>query len=147
MCKFKAIIIILALSGFGAIAQEILDNASVLKMSQAGLSEQVIIAKVRASACTFDLSVDAIILLKRSGVSDGVLSAMQPKVGNDTGNISSEWSVGIQSGSSVIPLDDHPMVKTKYVFLGKGLWGWEFPKAPIRVNSGKLTIVTKNIAN
>jgi hypothetical protein len=48
----------------------------VVRMSQAGLSDGVIIAKIDQSGARFDLSSQDIIDLKKSGVSDGVLQHM-----------------------------------------------------------------------
>lgn len=57
-------------------APELLTNEAVLEMVQAGLSEGVIIAKIRSTPRGFDTSPQALIALKRAGVSDAVLEAM-----------------------------------------------------------------------
>lgn len=57
-------------------AQEVITNETVLTLSAAGLGEQVIIAKIRASASSFDVSTEKLIELKRRGVSDAVIAAM-----------------------------------------------------------------------
>lgn len=58
-----------------------LTNQDILKMVQAGLGESVVIATLRtATATNFDLSPDALIALKKGGVSDAIVSAMiEPK--------------------------------------------------------------------
>lgn len=48
----------------------------VIRMSQAGLSDGVIIAKIDQSRAAFDLTTQDVIDLKRSGVSDGVIQHM-----------------------------------------------------------------------
>jgi len=54
-----------------------LTNQDVLKMVQAGLGEQVVIATVRAAPATsFDLSPDGLIALKQGGVSDAIVTVM-----------------------------------------------------------------------
>jgi hypothetical protein len=55
---------------------EALTNADVMKMVEAKLSDDLIISKIRASACSFDTSTDAILKLKSQGVSDAVIQAM-----------------------------------------------------------------------
>jgi len=45
-------------------------------MVKAGLSERVVIAKIRTSPTSFDTSTDALIALKKSGVSEKVIEAM-----------------------------------------------------------------------
>ncbi len=49
---------------------------SVLAMAQAGLSEDLIIAKLRRDARAFDLSSDDMIRLKKANLSDAVLKVM-----------------------------------------------------------------------
>jgi hypothetical protein len=57
-------------------AQEVLTNQSVISMVKAGLSEDVIIAKIRASERKFDTSTDALLKLKAEKVPDKVVEAM-----------------------------------------------------------------------
>ena len=52
-----------------AFAQETLTNQSIMEMVKAGLSERVVIAKIRTSPTSFDTSTDALIALKKNGVS------------------------------------------------------------------------------
>jgi hypothetical protein len=48
----------------------------VIKMKQAGLSDDVILAQIRNSGTTYNLTVDQIISLKQSGVSEPVIKAL-----------------------------------------------------------------------
>jgi hypothetical protein len=57
-------------------AQEVLTNQSVINMVKAGLSESVIIAKIRGSERKFDTSTDALLKLKAEKVPDKVIEAM-----------------------------------------------------------------------
>src|SRR5262249_60566295 len=63
-------------TGSAAFAQETLTNQSIMEMLKAGLSERVVIAKIRTSPTSFDTSTDALIALKKSGVSEKVIEAM-----------------------------------------------------------------------
>jgi hypothetical protein len=54
----------------------LLQNDDIIKMVKAGLDDAIIIAKIGSSKCQFDTSTDALIQLKTSGVSAGVLRAM-----------------------------------------------------------------------
>lgn len=65
----------LALSIRPALA-ETLSNLQVVQLSQAGLGDDVIIAKIRASDASFQLTADDLIQLKKAGVSSQVISAM-----------------------------------------------------------------------
>ncbi len=57
-------------------AAETLDNSAVVQLTQVGLGEEAIVAKIHASATQFDVSTDALIALKQAGVSSGVIAAM-----------------------------------------------------------------------
>ena len=48
-------------------------------MVQAGFDDATILAKIGSSKCHFDTSTDALIHLKQSGTSAGVLKAMVGK--------------------------------------------------------------------
>jgi hypothetical protein len=56
--------------------QKPMTNEDVIKLVDAGIGEDVIIAKVRASECRFQLEADDLVALKKAGVSDRVLAAM-----------------------------------------------------------------------
>lgn len=64
------------LGGARSGAQEILTNDSVIGMVKAGLSESVIISKIRTSERKFDTSTDGLIKLKAAKVPDKVIEAM-----------------------------------------------------------------------
>jgi len=53
-----------------------LTNADVLDMLGAGLSQEIVIAKIAASACEFDTSSAALKALKTANVADAVILAM-----------------------------------------------------------------------
>jgi hypothetical protein len=59
-----------------ALGGAMLQNEDVIKMAKAGFDDAIIIAKISSSKCQFDTSTDALILLKKSGVSAAVLKAM-----------------------------------------------------------------------
>jgi hypothetical protein len=58
------------------LAQETLDNAAVIGLKQAGLGDSVILNKIKASKCDFDISTDALKKLKEGGLSDDIINAM-----------------------------------------------------------------------
>lgn len=59
-----------------AASAETFNNATVVTLVKAGLGDEAVIAKIRATPGQFDLSTDQIILLKQQGVSSGVIAAM-----------------------------------------------------------------------
>jgi hypothetical protein len=52
------------------------DNARIIEMAHKGRGDDVIIARIKASATKFDLSDDDLANLKKAGVSDAVVAAM-----------------------------------------------------------------------
>lgn len=57
-------------------AQEVMTNETVIQLVKAGFSESVILAKIRSSQTKFDTRTDALIALKKAGVSEKVMQAM-----------------------------------------------------------------------
>jgi hypothetical protein len=53
-----------------------LTNADVLDMLKAGLSQEIVVAKINASACEFDTSPAALKALKSANVPDAIILAM-----------------------------------------------------------------------
>jgi hypothetical protein len=62
-------------------AVSVLRNQDVLEMLKAGLSPEVVIAKINVSSCDFDTSPAALQQLKAAGVPDAVTLAMLKAVG------------------------------------------------------------------
>ncbi|MFN8250246.1 MAG: hypothetical protein U0V75_00085 [Ferruginibacter sp.] len=58
---------------------EVVTNQTIIQLHKAGLGKDLITAKITASACTFDVSADALVALKQSGVPDEVITAMITK--------------------------------------------------------------------
>jgi hypothetical protein len=56
-------------------AQEVLTNESLVALKKAGLSDSIIISKIRSSQTKFDVSTKGIIGLKNAGLSDQVIEA------------------------------------------------------------------------
>jgi hypothetical protein len=71
-----AFIAVGAITGDRGAAQEVLTNESVVSMVKAGLSETVIIQKIRTTPRKFDTSTASLIQLKNAGVPDRVIEAM-----------------------------------------------------------------------
>jgi len=75
---FAQFLVVSLLVGWSAVvdAQEALTNQSIVDMVKAGLSERVIIAKIRNSPTNFDTQTDALIALKKNGVPEKVIEAI-----------------------------------------------------------------------
>jgi hypothetical protein len=59
-----------------ALSGAALTNADVLKLTSAGLSEQLIIDKIRSSPAGYRLDTDDLVELKKAGLSDAIIHAM-----------------------------------------------------------------------
>jgi len=66
----------LSAGAFQEDAQRTLTNSNILDMTKSGISEQTIILMIQRGPTRFDTSAEAVIELKKSGVSDAVLNAM-----------------------------------------------------------------------
>lgn len=53
-----------------------MDNQDVIRLTRAGLNEDLIITKIKSSPTNFDTSTDGIVQLKQAGVKDRVLAAV-----------------------------------------------------------------------
>lgn len=67
--------VLLACASTSAIA-ETLDNDTIIALIGAGLGQETIVAKIRNSPGSYDLSTDKLIGLKQKGVSDAIIAAM-----------------------------------------------------------------------
>jgi hypothetical protein len=65
----------------GTPAGGVLRNDDIIQMQKAGLSEDVILSKIRNSSAEFRTSPQDLIRLKEAGVSDAVISMMVDKSG------------------------------------------------------------------
>jgi hypothetical protein len=80
----KGVLATLFLLGCLAVgAQQTLNNDSIVKMTKAGLSDDVIVSTVNATAGKYDISADSLIALKEAGVGDKVISAIVAKASAD----------------------------------------------------------------
>jgi len=82
---YTVLVLIVVLSGTTLASQDIqtptasaksLTNADVRDMLSAGLSQEIVIAKITASTCVFDTSPAALKVLKAANVSEAVILAM-----------------------------------------------------------------------
>jgi hypothetical protein len=83
------------LGGSLCCAQQALDNASVIKLTKSGLSEDLIVQTINASAGHYDTGTDALISLKQAGVTDKEVGAMLMKNANPNGTPSTQMPTTI----------------------------------------------------
>jgi hypothetical protein len=70
------VLFVFALFAPALVAQQSMNNDSVIKLCKAGLSDDLIVSTVKASPGNFDTSADGIIALKSGGASDKVISTI-----------------------------------------------------------------------
>lgn len=78
ICVLLFAVVTTALVPF-AVAQQTMDNAAILKLQKAGLSEDLIVSTVNGQPGTYSLTTDDLIALKKAGVTDKVIAAMLAK--------------------------------------------------------------------
>lgn len=84
------------------VAAETLNNASVIELVNAGIGNDAIIAKVKASEGKYDLNTDDLIALKNAGVPSDVIAAMI------AGPVKSEPQSQPMSLTDINPMTPHP---------------------------------------
>lgn len=129
-----AVAFVLAFGAFGVVSaqDEVMTNDEVISLTKAGLAGSVIIGKIRTSKSNFDMSTDALIKLKQSGVGDDVVGAMlEAKSGRAAGS-------GTSGAAPVGPTGDpnDPMSKHNY-----GIYLYEE-----RDGSRKMTLLKPNVS-
>lgn len=65
-----------ALMASSAVSAEVMNNSTIIALSKAGLSDELIIAKINTEACGYDVSTNNIISLRSAGLSDKIISVM-----------------------------------------------------------------------
>ena len=113
--KFLMFLMILAIvlaTGIAAFAQEAMTNAEVITLVENGLNSSIVVNKIRASKTNFDLSTDALIQLKKAGVSDEIVNAMlTAKSGMSTTPVNNG---GTNNGSEAMGDPNDPASKHGY---------------------------------
>jgi hypothetical protein len=67
----------------GAAAQEALTNEAILKLVQAGISEDLVVKLIHSRAGKYSLDADQVISLKNAGLSDRIVRAMIERSGSE----------------------------------------------------------------
>jgi hypothetical protein len=68
------------LLGVVCLAQSALTNDSIIKMTKAGLGEDIVLSTIKAQSGSFTTGVDDLVALKTAGVGDKVIAAMVDKM-------------------------------------------------------------------
>ncbi len=81
MCRHLGFLIFLSILSFGVLhekanPQSLITNKDVVDLVKAGITSEIVVAKIKASPCRFDTSATQLKALKAAGVSDEVILAM-----------------------------------------------------------------------
>lgn len=108
MTRLTRIVVSLAVISIGSLllwiplteaqTTQVLDNEKVIALVRMGLSEALIVAKIRKSGCECDTSVDAIAKLKAARVSDNIIMTMLDNAGSNRNR--NEQEVQLSSDAS-----------------------------------------------
>jgi len=99
----SAFLLALALScGSTARAQQPLDNSAVIKLTQSGLSEDLIVQTIAATPGHYDTTADGLIALKKAGITDKEVGAMLTK--NASNSAPATGPVGSSAAPTASPV-------------------------------------------
>ena len=88
------------LAGASLAAENTLTNADVVRLTEAGLGPEPIVAKIESSANAFDTSVEELVALARLGVDDAVITAMVAAAGLASGPAAAQRETGVAGMAS-----------------------------------------------
>jgi len=86
-----------------ATAAEMLNNATVIQLVRAGIGDDAVIAKIKATPGKYDLNTNDLIALKTAGVSGGVIAAMIAGPAKPEGAAATAMSL-----TDINPMTPHP---------------------------------------
>lgn len=76
---FLIAVLFVCQAAFGQDATEQVTNKTIIDLYKAGLGKEVLISKIKSSNCSFDVSTDGLITLKKANIPDEVIAAMLSK--------------------------------------------------------------------
>ena len=82
------------------VAQQALNNESVIKLVKAGLSEDLIVMTVNASPGSYDTSANGLVALKTAGVSDKVVGAIVMRSSGGAASAAPAGMAGFSGGAA-----------------------------------------------
>ena len=84
-------------------AQEVLTNESILALKKAGLSDTLILTKIRTSPAKFDVSTKGLIALKTAGLSDPIIEAMVSHPGTPSSGPAAAAAPATPTATAALP--------------------------------------------
>jgi hypothetical protein len=121
------------------VAQDVLNNDSIVKMVKSGLGESLIISMVQGQPGKYSLHPDELVKLKNAGVSEKILAAMASKGSGSSAAPDGAQPASVQSSDPDIP----PGIEVGVYYKKGGKWEEMLPE----VVNWKTGGVLKNIAS
>lgn len=115
-------VLTLILFSLPAFAQtETIDNRTVIEMSRAGLSQEIILKKISSSNSAFDISAPGLIALKTAGVDEAVIAALMERSEQPRPAVMSDPARGAfsESGNEEIGSTRDVLSRAKTIAFGK----------------------------
>lgn len=103
MRKMLLALVLMVLCPVLLVAQDTLNNDSVVQMLKAGLSEDLVIAAINSKPGTYDTTVNGMIALKTAGASDKVISAIVVKASGGAPAAAAPVAAPAAAGSTLPP--------------------------------------------
>ena len=126
------VVAIIALASVALADDKPLTNDDIIKLTSAGVPADVIVAKIRTSAGTFDTSADALLLLSKAGVGEAVLNAMMSAAARPSSNPASSPATDC---ANLPP----PSIATGTFFVVKAISGPQRTTKPLQDTVGVFT--------
>ncbi|WP_170227801.1 hypothetical protein [Mucilaginibacter frigoritolerans] len=76
----------------------VVTNTTIIQLHKAGISKDIISTKIVNSACSFDLSTEGLIALKKEGVPDDIITIMIAKGSTATQNAATNPELALEPG-------------------------------------------------
>lgn len=97
---------------------ETLTNKSIIALSAAGLTPDIIMAKIASSSCSFDLSTNSLVALKQAGVTNEIMKAMMEKASDNATPIAKRSGTKAFANASKLDMVNHPYARNRTT----GVW-------------------------
>jgi hypothetical protein len=103
------------------LGQAALTNDAILKMTKAGLGEDLVLSTIRSQPGTFTTSADDLIALKTGGVSDKVIAAMMEKMSGG-GAAAPAKPAATPTADRIVPPAASPVNEVGVYYKKQGAW-------------------------
>jgi hypothetical protein len=126
--------LLLLLVAFLCIGQTPLTNDSIVKMTKAGLGEDIVISTIKAQAANYTTGADDLIALKQGGVGDKVIAAMVEKMAGAPAKPATPAPAAVPATAPALPAGGHALEVGVY-YKNAGNWA-DLPPEVVNFKTG-----------